>query len=808
MRLNLDLAMTEEETKGFAFEGRLRKFFLRDCEFGLKYSFQLKHILENPREIKPRLIIDLGDLREYNSRDVHRLLRAPIEMLPHYEKVIYDLAVEHIASMHHKEAKLIALKVVPRLQIGFTGPFGHHYMTPRELLSPFLASMIKLEGIVTAASLVTPKLQKSTHFCPATKRQVIQTYPDLSSNMNNALNSSYPTKDDHGNQLLTEYGLCVYVDFQTITVQEVPEIAPPGQLPRSVEVVVQSDLVDLAKPGDRVSVVGVFNEVQKKAVGKLTGLFKAVVFANHIEILSGGQLVSNITLSEVQTIHNFVTKLTEPIKKERTKSHGNRIKMLDMLASSYAPSIYGHEMIKRALILQLIGGVGKALDSGLQLRGDINILLMGDPGVAKSQLLRGITQVSPLVVSTTGRGATGVGLTAAVTRDKETGDRRLEAGAMVLADKGVVLIDEFDKMSDSDRVAMHEVMEQQTVTITKAGLHVTLNARCTVLAAANPLYGSYDYNLSVPQNINMSDSLLSRFDLLFIMTDQITSEQDRDIARHILAMRALASPIHKVGAITRNIHQSILQTAETSTKEVEEVLDRETKIFVSRKQHPTTSKRRSLMLKSTFLRKFVSYIRNKPVEPSGITCEAQKKIIKFYSELRARRRDGSGIPITARTLETIIRLASANAKICLDYDTISEKDISIAEMLLRTALLGEYWEPLTKEPPGMHASVAAESHTVEKLPSWASFTGKLKESIDVDHPSTTPLNKKAFTDISERERYVMLSILSSLSDRKNGMVTFCEFSRATRASELRISDPQILSFLQQQDAHNNLFLSM
>ena len=297
--------------------------------------------------------------------------------------------------------------------------------------------------------------------------------------------NTIPIYDDSEkrNPLSFEYGLSDYKDIQTINLQEMPEKVPAGLLSRSIEVILQDDLVDQTKPGDRIQINGVLRPLVGGATFS-SGTFRTVIVATSVTQVQA-QTEANLTVDEIKSI----------------KRMSKREDLVNLLVQSMAPSVFGHNDVKKGCILQLVGGQEKVLNSSTRLRGDINMLLIGDPSTAKSQMLRHMLNLAPLAFNTTGRGSSGVGLTAAVTIDRDTGEKQLEAGAMVLADRGLICIDEFDKMSPEDRVAMHEVMEQQTVTIAKAGIHVSLNARCSVLAAANPIYG--EFIKEKPVNVNI-----------------------------------------------------------------------------------------------------------------------------------------------------------------------------------------------------------------------------------------------------------------------------------------------------------------
>jgi DNA replication licensing factor MCM3 len=465
-----------------------------------------------------RLNVSMDELRQINPRLAEFVLRKPLEGIKLFEDQLNQTVIfmqDDATDGKGGNEKVMMTDQFPKKTVmyfvTFEGNFGRNHVSPRGLKADLINQYVNVDGIVTKMSIVYPRIQTSVHYCDSTKRGLVKNYNDWNNlsqlaEIGGALgdkNISVPTKDQNDNPLSTEYGYCIFKDSQVITIQEMPERVPPGQLPRSIQVVLENDLVDRAKPGDRVSVTGVFRAKNPSGMGGMSANFGTDLLATGLNSLLADKERPQLNENDIKNIRK--------ISKEGD--------LFDLLGNSFASTIEGNLHVKKAILLQLLGGAEKNLEDGTHLRGDINIMMVGDPSTAKSQLLRHIMDIAPLAINTTGRGSSGVGLTGSVTIDKDTGEKHLEAGAMVLADRGVVCIDEFDKMNDIDRVAIHEFMEQQTVTIANAGIHASLNARCSVIAAANPIYGEYARDQSIGRNIGLPDSLLSRFDLLFVMLD-------------------------------------------------------------------------------------------------------------------------------------------------------------------------------------------------------------------------------------------------------------------------------------------------
>jgi replicative DNA helicase Mcm len=493
--------------------------------------------------------------------------------------------------------------------------------TPLRILgSKHIGKLVMLEGIVVRASPARPMVMEAAFKCKwcGAMSHIVQSGPFLTAP---SACSAPECRRKSSFEFVQEES--TFIDSQDVRIQERPEDLPPGQLPRWLDIkLLERDLVDAARPGDHVSVVGVTRAVASRLpkVGQLRS-FTLHLDTNYIDVES----------KEPEKV------LITPEEEKKIRELSKNPEIHNMILHSLAPSVYGYEHIKEAIMYLLFGGTAKHFPD-ITIRGDMNVLIVGDPGTAKSQLLQYVSKIAPRGLYTSGRGTTAAGLTAAVLRDK-TGGMTLEAGALVLADKGVAAIDEMDKMRTEDRVAIHEVMEQHTVSVAKGGIVATLNARTSILAAANPTLGRYDPYRTVSENISLPVTILSRFDLIFVLRDVPEEVKDAQMTEHIL-------DLHRRGKV------------------------------------PTEAP-----IESELFRKYVSYSKN--IRPT-LTHEAIDCLKDFYLRMRsASETEGTPVAITARQLESLVRVAEARARIALrDKVTLEDAERAIEMMKISLEQVG------------------------------------------------------------------------------------------------------------------------
>jgi len=562
--------------------------------FGRYYEKQILKLASDYPEVTS-IDVDYQMLQNFDIALTDALLEGPVPILraAHEALLEYDLPIEC-----KLEADVRIVNVSDKIKI-------------RDLRSTHVGKLVSMEGIVRKATEVRPKLTAAAFEC---------------------LNCGHVTTVEQDEARLKEPTECThrvcrkrgpfklsfthskFVDAQKIRLQEFPEGLKGGEQPQTLDVNVEGSLSGKVFPGDRVAITGLLRVAQRQYQNVKNTTFDLFLDANSIE-------VEDKAFLEIEILQEDEAKIVELAKKADIKQ---------AIVSSFAPSIFGYESVKEAIALQLFSGVPKSLPDGSHVRGDIHILLVGDPGIAKSQLLRYVIQLAPRGIYTSGKSSTSAGLTATAIKD-EFGDGRwtLEAGALVLADQGIAAVDEMDKMRAEDRSSLHEAMEQQTISVAKAGIVATLQSRCALLGAANPRYGRFDPYESIAEQINMQPTLLSRFDLIFVLTDVPNEGRDTDIAKHILASH-FAGELAASGSPDQEVHAA---------------------------SYPL-----SPAIEVELLRKFIAYAKR--INPV-LSEDAKQQFIDYYVGLRKQGGEGSPIPITARQLEALVRLGEASARMRL-----------------------------------------------------------------------------------------------------------------------------------------------
>ncbi|CXI53924.1 DNA replication licensing factor MCM2, putative [Plasmodium berghei] len=614
----------------------------------------------------------IGKIEKMILNDKHTLIVSAKHLIQfHCENLVQwiEFKPEQILEVLHECLMVEAYRISPKLYKGRICKVvlkDWPYSTQlRNLRCTELNTLIKVTGVCVKRGYVLPKLRVmylKCNSCDTTLSEVPIYFSD-------GKKPVLPRRCPHcqSSTFSVDRIKTAYTDYQKITLQESPNSVPAGRAPRQREVVVTGDLVDKVKPGEEVEVLGIYKTKYDIGLNIKYGfpILQTEIEANNIERKEDIQL-SELTDDDIKDI---IKLSKDPNIRER-------------IITSIAPAIWGHKDIKTSIAYALFGGVQKGGDKnnaksnesshfGIQnkdilnnfkgghtIRGDINVLLLGDPGLGKSQVLQYIHKTNLRTIYTTGKGASAVGLTAGVRKDHTTNEWTLEGGALVLADEGICIIDEFDKMTDKDRVSIHEAMEQQSISISKAGIVTTLRARCAVIAAANPIYGRYDPTLTFKENVDLSDPILSRFDLITVLRDIPNVDEDFYLAEYVVTNHQLSHPK--------------IENTQNYQKRIENLKN----VIVSSSAYEP--------IPQDLLQKYIIYARTncKPSLSDVPYAEISAKLSNFYSRVRQKASASGGYPLTLRHIESVIRIAEANAKMRLSQQIVSKDvDYAIATLL-------------------------------------------------------------------------------------------------------------------------------
>ena len=575
---------------------------------------------------KRSLVVDYWNIDKSDPKLAEIIIHQPYKAIFNAEEALkqIDVSAEQKVHLHFRVQNL------PETQ----------KLLIRKIRANHLGKLTAVEGLVKKRTEVRPKLQVAAFQCQKCGAVIrIEQDEDI-------LKEPSECFEDQGgcgrvSSFKLSTTLSTFIDSQKIEIQENPEGLRGGAQPERISVYIEDDLVGEIAPGDRVIVNGILHSQQRRR-----GTFRLTSFDKAMDAIS----------IESQEMAFEEVEVTEEDEKEILKVSKD-IEIYNKMQQSIAPTIYGMNVEKEALVLQLFGGLPKEMPDGTRIRGDIHVLFVGDPGTAKSQMLAYLSKLAPRSIYASGKASTAAGLTAAAVRDEfGEGQWTLEAGALVLADMGTACIDEIDKMDESDRSSIHQAMEQQEISVAKAGINATLKSRCAILAAANPKLGRFDEFMPLHEQINMPPALLSRFDLIFSILDKPNRKTDTDLATHILLS-------HKAG----EVHQHVMKSKNP---------------MYSKDQETTLMEHIMPTFEPEFLRKYVAHAKRNifPV----MSDEALEILKNYYVDFRSSSEDS--VPFTPRQLEAFVRLAEASARIRLSEEVTvddAKRAISIIDQYLR-----------------------------------------------------------------------------------------------------------------------------